>query len=150
MEVGIPLNPNDESVLKASKGLFVASGLRTGSNFNDWGMFAKSTKATATATTNFIERHSNCEPDEIAIGLPDRGVDATPGNPESVPGWRSRLVCAKIASGLKMKQIFTVNYTHGYSMSVDCPGNSLLNGYDCGTCAVPSPAVLKCIEVEKK
>ncbi|MCX6117175.1 MAG: hypothetical protein NT027_06520, partial [Proteobacteria bacterium] len=150
MEVGIPLNSSDTALLKDSSGFFVASGLRIGVNFNDWGMFVKSVKPQATVTTNFVERLSNCESDEIAIGLPDRGVDATQNNQHIVPGWMSRLICAKIAPDLKAKQIITLKYTHQYSMAVDCPGNSLLNGYDCGNCGVPSPAVLKCIEVEKK
>jgi len=146
--VGILLNQNDEKILEDSGGYFLASGLRTGSNFNDWGFYVKAIRPIAT-DVGYVERISACHDNEIVVGLPDRGVDATLNNQSAVAGWQNRFICASITSKFNVKETVSLNYTHSFDLSVDCPGDSVMSGYDCGTCAVPSPAVLTCVTLER-
>lgn len=146
MTVGIPLNNNDAVKLQSSKGAYVASGLRTGA-FNEWGMYVKSVTPSIVLGTTFTERVATCQSDEVVVGLPDRGVDSTVTNSSAVEGWKNRLICAKIDPKFAVKEVQSINYIHNYNMSVDCPGDSLFNGYDCGKCGTPDAAVLKCISI---
>ena len=146
MTVGIPLNNADTAVLKNSKGLLVASGLRTGANFNDWGFYAKSVSPLVT-TEVFQERPISCEANEIVVGLPDRGVDAVPGDISVVRGWQNRFVCAKISDKYVLSSRVEIPYTHAYSLSVNCPDESVMIAYNCGSCGVPTPAKLTCAKV---
>lgn len=146
--VGKLLNGSDKQILDDSGGHFVATGLRTGAGYNDWGLYVKAATPIAAVKGGYVERAKKCDDGEIVVGLPDRGVDATQSNPSATPGWQNRFICAKLTSKYKVKEVTSISYSHSYNLSVDCPGKSLMAGYDCGTCGVPNPSTLTCVQIE--
>ena len=150
MTVGIYKNATDQSLLQASKGSFVVSGLRTGA-FNDWGLFVRSLSPVVTSD-QITTRQVACSSDEIVVGLPDVGVDAQPGQRDenAVKSWNNRYLCAKVLPQYTLSDPVSVPYSHTYNISVDCPDSTVMTGYNCGACGAepPSPATLSCAKLK--
>jgi hypothetical protein len=148
MVVGAPLNQADVATLSASGGLLVVSGLVTGATYNEWGLFAKTVSPEVTTKT-FTERRSVCLDNEILVGLPDRGSDATnnPAGQAIVASWNNKYICATLQPNYTIISRTDVPYTHNYNMSVNCPDDLVMTGYSCGSCSPPAVASLKCAKI---